>query len=63
MTIEQLRLYPDCAGYSDEQLQEIVTSMETLALILVDIWNDVCDEQTYKQVAVNPEHTPSNKAA
>ncbi len=36
MTINEFRSYPNCSDYSDEDAQEIISTVEKLAVILFD---------------------------
>ena len=42
MTIEQLRKYKGCEHYSDEEAEEVVSSLRTLAIILIETWPKNC---------------------
>ncbi len=36
MTVEEFKSYPDCGGYTDEQANQILISLEKLAVVLFD---------------------------
>jgi hypothetical protein len=42
LTVEILKRFPGCEGYSDEEAQEIIFALQALAYLLVDckVWDE-----------------------
>ncbi len=65
MTIDELRSYPNCGHYTDEQAMQIIHTLDKLAIILFDYTchttGIVIDNQIVMKV--NQDETPVNIAA
>jgi hypothetical protein len=53
MTIEQLRKYKGCEHYSDEDAAEVVSSLRTLAIILIETWPKICSDNQCNSKSIN----------
>ncbi len=62
MTIEELRTFPNCAHYTDEQADNIVRTLDKLATIIFDY---TCQQYGIKvdNIKVQDENNTLNEAA
>ena len=61
MTIEQLRKYKGCEHYSDEEAEEVVSSLRTYALILIKTWPKICSNNKCSTESANSNPSIVNK--